>query len=196
MGRRAKRSLRRYMSDSSNFLPLQAFIETLSIFQGNGMDVNCLLPPSCYYIKSDLDCLPREFTISNYEYHTCLSSITRQLIKNELKEDQVEIFELTEEKFIKSCLPIGNDLFLYYCRREHSFNHLLVFGPHKIYMETIDPKTMSIDESKLCVKTDCWEFTFSNISYVITLFDKNETKESAKSPSKSIVRQEVLHDIC
>ena len=130
MGRRARRSLGRFISDTSNFLSLQAFIETLTVFHGLGLAVDALIPSKFCYIIDSFASLNEEFSISNYQYHTTLSNIVRQLITDEL-ENQIEIFELDEEKFINDDLPTGNDPFLYYRKREHSFNHLVVFGPHK-----------------------------------------------------------------
>ena len=163
----AIKSLARYLSESSNFLAIQAVIEMLNILQIQGFDVNLFLPHFCSPIIKDIQNLPSQADF--LKFRAAIAFVTRKLISEVLKERNIKIFALKGEMFMNEKVPSGHDLFLYYQPEEHIFNHVTVFpSERRMYMETIVSKSIQLDEDLLLVKTDHWKFVVQGI-FIIDL---------------------------
>ena len=156
LGRSARKSLLRYMKETSNFLSLQAVVETMIIFHKKGVDIRVFLPKSLSFLTHSFNNLPCDAV--SIKYHNFISSITRRIIVQVLKESSIEVFELTEETFMNEIIPAGRDLFLYLNKTENVLCHLVVFSPRNMYLERIKLDAISIDEDAGTVATDHWNW--------------------------------------
>ena len=156
LGRSARKSLLRYMKETSNFLSLQAVVETMIIFHKKGVDIRVFLPESLSFLTHSFNNLPCDAV--SIKYHNFISSITRRIIIQVLKESSIEVFELTEETFMNEIIPAGRDLFLYLNKTENVLCHLVVFSPRNMYLERIKLDAISIDEDAGTVATDHWNW--------------------------------------
>ena len=156
LGRSARKSLLRYMKETSNFLSLQAVVEMMIIFHKKGVDISVFLPESLSFLTHSFNNLPCDAV--SIKYHNFISSITRRIIVQVLKESSIEVFELTEETFINEIIPAGRDLFLYLNKRESVLSHLVVFSPRQMYLERIKLDAISINEDAGTVATDHWNW--------------------------------------
>ena len=166
----AKKSLHRYVNETSNFLCLQAVIETVSYFLKNKIDIELLLPTSCLsvlehsdQIIDDLDLLRRQ---------RLLSDVTRCVIVEGLQEKNIEVFELAHEKFFNNDIPSGRDNFLYYSKPEKAFYHLVIFDSGDVYLEKINIEKIDIMEQDLKLRTEYWSFTLKEESSMMKIKDK------------------------
>ena len=156
LGRSARKSLLRYMKETSNFLSLQAVVETMIIFHKKGVDIRVFLPESLSFLTHSFNNLPCDAV--SIKYHNFISSITRRIIIQVLKESSIEVFELTEETFMNEIIPAGRDLFLYLNKTENVLSHLVVFSPRNMYLERIKLDAISINEDAGTVATDHWNW--------------------------------------
>ena len=152
----ARKSMSRYLAESSNFLAMQAVLETLNIFNHAGVNISQLLPHHYEIVVQDIKSLP--LLTNHHEFHLAISNITRKLIVDVLKEKNIKVIPLKEEHFMNDKIPSGFDLFLYYQQANQTFNHLVVFSNNKVYMETIFPTTIKLEESGLSLQTEYWKF--------------------------------------
>ena len=156
LGKSARKSLLRYMKETSNFLSLQAVVETMIIFHKKGVDIRVFLPESLSFLTHSFNNLPCDAV--SIKYHNFISSITRRIIIQVLKESSIEVFELTEETFMNEIIPAGRDLFLYLNKTENVLSHLVVFSPRNMYLERIKLDAISINEDAGTVATDHWNW--------------------------------------
>ena len=160
-GKSARKALLRYMKKTSNFLSLQAVVETMIIFHEKGIDLRVFLPESLSFLVDSFNNLPGD--TNSIKFHNCISSITRRIIIEVLEESSIEVFELTEEKFMNEIIPAGRDLFLYLNKEENLLCHLVVFSTRKVYLERIKLEAISINEDTGTVATDHWNWKFKSM---------------------------------
>ena len=170
VGKSARKCLFEYMRDTSNFLALQAVIESLIIFYRKGLDIVEILPENSSLILDQIMALPKN--IGSVTLHSTISDITRKFIRDVLKERNIEIYELSEEKFMNEEIPCGRDLFLYYRKLEKILCHLVVFDSNEVYLEQIVLEDIEVDDTDLTVKTSHWVFTLKDSESMLKLLDK------------------------
>ena len=181
IGRVVKKSLFRYMKQTSNFLSLQAVVETMIIFYRKGVDINIFLPDTFSFLADSFVNIPQDQ--NSIAYHHYVSSITRKIILDVLNESSIGIYELSEEKFMNAIIPAGRDLFLYLNKTEHVLCHLVVFSPAQLYLERIKFDSISIDEEAGTLATNHWKFTLKltqNLSSLIQLKNSFEERDLIK----------------
>ena len=176
IGRVARKSLVRYMKQTSNFLSLQAVVETMIIFYRKGVDINTFLPDSFSFLADSFANIPKDQ--NSLGYHNHISSITRKIILDVLHESSIAIYEITEETFMNDIIPAGRDLFLYLNKTDNILCHLVVFSPAQLYLERIKVESITINEEAGTVETDHWKFKLkaeANLTYLKEL--KNSLME-------------------
>ena len=179
-GKNARKSLLRYMGETSNFLSLQAVVETLIIFHKSNVDISILLPEELRFLNSAIEKMPENDNSVNY--HHALSNITRQIIVDVLNEKSIEVYELASEEFINDVIPAGRDLYLYYQKEEHVLCHLVVFCPNNVYLERIQLESFEFEEETASLVNDHWRFTISSkVSWQKLLDIKMKLKEQISS---------------
>ena len=152
-------SLTRFMHGTSNFLALQAVIETLIVFHNHDIQIQNLIPEESFFVIDSIQRLPPyEKTV---EYHVALSNITRRIIRDLLKESSIEIYELIGENFLNDIVPSATDLYLYYQKAEHCFCHLVFFKNGQLYLEKIRPESLKVNEIDFVLQTDHWTFNLN-----------------------------------
>ena len=176
LGRSARKNLFRYMSETSNFLSLQAAVETLIIFYTQKINISKFLPESLQFLIDSFEKMPEDK--DTIEYHHALANITRKIIIDVLEEKTIEIHKLVREDFMNTIIPTGRDLYLYFNKREKCLNHLVVFSPNDVYLETIGMASIKFVEADLALVTDHWKFTLeSRKSWQRLINIKNEHEE-------------------
>ena len=170
IGRSARKSLFRYMGETSNFLSLQAVVETMLIFYKNGIDISIFLPESLSFLSHSFANLPPNST--SIEYHHKISGVTRKIIVDVLNESSIEIHELRNEEFMNDIIPTGRDLFLYLKKTENVLCHLVVFSTKSVYLEQFKLESVLFDEQGETLATDQWNFTFKYKQSFYTLMDR------------------------
>ena len=160
-GRAARKSVFGFMSQTSNFLALQAFVESLLIFYKKGVNINQILPDSLSFLSTSFAALPGSKR-DPMDYHRAVSSITRKIIREVLHERSIKIFELCEERFMNQLVPSGRDLFLYLSTVDNVLHHLVVFSLKDLYLERIQLKVITLDKKARTLVTDHWIFTFQS----------------------------------
>ena len=170
VGKSARKFLFEYMRDTSNFLALQAVIESLITFYRKGIDIVEILPENSSLILDQILVLPKN--IGSVMLHSAISDITRKFIRDVLEERNIEIYELFEEKFMNEEIPCGRDLFLYYRKLEKILCHLVVFDSNEVYLEQIALEDIEVDDTDLTVKSSHWVFTLKDSESMLKLMDK------------------------
>ena len=160
IGRAARKSLFRYIKTTSNFLALQAVLETLLIFFKKGVDIRSFLPESISFLTVSFSNLPSDE--NSLEYHRSLSNITRKIITDVLYEKSIEVHELKYEEFMNDIIPSGRDPYLYFNKKENLFCHLVVFSPRQVYLEKIQLQSLVFDEEAETLATDHWTFVLKS----------------------------------
>ena len=158
-GANARKSLLRYMANTSHFLALQSVVEFLLVFFKTGIHVDAFLP-SDFNLEKRFENIPEDQ--ASIEYHKNISNITRSLIQNIFKEKAIEIIKLETEEFINKDIPAGNDLFLYFNKRGKVFYHLVVFPHSIVYMEEIELATICFDTENRIFSNKQWKFVLKN----------------------------------
>ena len=77
IGRSARKSLFRYMGETSNFLALQSVVETMLIFYKNDIDINIFLPENLSFLSHSFANIPTNFI--SIEYHHKISYKSSQI---------------------------------------------------------------------------------------------------------------------
>ena len=182
IGRYARRNLFRYISETTNFLSLQAVVETLIIFHSKRLDISRFLPESLHFLIDLFNNMPDDK--DTVEYHHALSNLTRTVIIDVLEEKAIEVHELVREEFMNSIIPTGRDLYLYLNKKEGLVSHLVVFSPNNVYLEKISLGSIKFDDADLSMATDHWKFILrSRKSWQRLLSIKNKHGEIFKSKS-------------
>ena len=185
-GRAARKSVFGFMSQTSNFLALQAFVESLLIFYKKGVNISQILPDSLSFLSPSFAALPGAKR-DPLDYHHAVSSITRKIIREVLHERSIKIFELCQEKFVNQLVPSGRDLFLYLSTVDNVLHHLVVFSLEDLYLERIQLKGITLDNKARTLVTNHWIFTFQSEDSV------NYLEEICSKVSEHEV-QEILMD--
>ena len=160
-GRAARKSLLGFMTQTSNFLALQAFVESLLIFYRKGVNIVQMLPDTLSFLSRSFAALPRAKKYP-MEYHRAMSNITRKIIRDVLYERSIQIFELCDERFMNQSVPSGRDLFLYLSTGDNVLYHLVVFSLEDLYLERIPIEKITLDKKARTLVTDHWMFTFQS----------------------------------
>ena len=179
-GKSARKSLFRYMSETSNFLSLQAVIEMLVIFHRKKINISTFLPEDLKFLINSVSNLPKDGM--SIAYHHALSNITREIIVHVVKEKALEVHELDKEEFMNNIVPAGRDLYLYFDTKENILSHLVVFSPKKVYLERIKLDCVKFEEENLSLVTHQWKFFLkSKISWQKLLNMKNKLREISEA---------------
>ena len=179
-GKSARKSLFRYMSETSNFLSLQAAIETLVIFHKKKINISTFLPEKLKFLTKSVSNLPADGM--SIEYHRALSNMTREIIIHVVKEKAIEVHELEKEEFMNDIVPAGRDLYLYLNTKENILCHLVVFSPRKVYLERIKLNCVKFEEENLSLVTHQWRFFLkSKSSWQKLLNIKNKLRETSEA---------------
>ena len=190
IGRSARKSLFRYLGETSNFLSLQAVVETMLIFYKNGININIFLPESLSFLSLHFANIPNNF--NSIDYHHKISNITRKIILEVLNESSIEVHELRYEKFMNEIVPSGRDLFLYFKKKENVLCHLVVFSPKNVYLEQFKLESVVFDEEAGTLATDHWNFTFKSKKSLYKLMGIKNTLSSGDTNVKSCPFQVLL----
>ena len=188
IGRSAKKSLFRYMKTTSNFLSLQAVVETLLIFYKKGINIRIFLPKCLSFLCVSFSNLPSDE--NSLDYHHELSSITRKIIIEVLDEKSIEVHELKHEKFMNDIIPSGRDPYLYFNKKENLFSHLVVFSPRQVYLERIHLRSVVFYEETETLATDHWSFVFK----LKTDFERFLRMKNLSDPSDDHEKEFVKND--
>ena len=182
IGRSARKSLFRYLGETSNFLSLQAVVETMLIFYKNGININIFLPESLSFLSLHFANIPTNF--NSIDYHHKISNITRKIILEVLNESSIEVHELRYEQFMNEIVPSGRDLFLYFKKKENVLCHLVVFSPKNVYLEQFKLESVVFDEEAGTLATDHWNFTFKSKKSLYKLMGIKNTLSSGDTKVK------------
>ena len=194
IGRYARKNLFRYISETTNFLSLQAVVETLIIFHSKRLDISRFLPESLHFLIDLFNKMPDDK--DTVEYHHALSNLTRTVIIDVLEEKAIEVYELVREEFMNSIIPTGRDLYLYLNKKEGLVSHLVVFSPNNVYLEKIILGSFKFDDADLSLATDHWKFILrSRKCWQRLLTIKNKHGEIFKSKSNESPDNEGCHMI-
>jgi hypothetical protein len=179
-GKSARKSLFRYMSETSNFLSLQAVIETFVIFHRKKINISTFLPEELKFLTNSVSNLPKDGM--SIKYHHALSNMTREVIVHVMKEKALEVHELVKEEFMNDIIPAGRDLYLYFNKKENILCHLVVFSLKKVYLERIKLDCVKFEEENLSLVTHQWRFFLkSKISWQKLLNMKNKLREISEA---------------
>ena len=159
-GKLARKCLLRYMSETSNFLSLQAVVETMVIFFQKGIDICIFFPKNLNFLTHSFNSIPEDH--NSLDYHRAISSITRKIIVECLNEKSIEVYELRKEEFRNEIIPSGRDPFLYLMKRENLLSHLVVFSTRQVYLERIKLDSITYNEEAGTLVTDHWKFTLKS----------------------------------
>ena len=183
-GRAARKSLLGFMSQTSNFLALQALVESLLIFYRKGVNIIQILPDTLSFLPPSFAALPRAKK-DPLEYHRAVSSITRKIICDVFYERSIKIFELSEERFMNQLVPSGRDPFLYLGTVDNVLHHLVVFSLEDLYLERIPLEMITLDKKARTLLTDHWIFTFKSeesVAYLEEISSKVSMREVQEIP--------------
>lgn len=179
-GKFARKSLFRYINETSNFLSLQAVIETLVIFHRKKINISTFLPEELKFLTNSINKLPEEKM--SIEYHRSLSTMTREILINVVKEKAIEVHELEKEEFMNDIVPVGRDPYLYLNTKDNILCHLVVFSPNNVYLEQIELNCVKFEEN-LSLVTHQWKFFLkSRSSWQKLLTLKNLLMEASETP--------------
>ena len=195
-GKPARKALLRYMKETTNFLSLQAVVETMIIFHKKGIDIGVILPESLSFLTICFNNLPCD--TNSIKYLNCISDITRRILINVLNESSIEVFELVEEEFMNEIIPAGRDLFLYLNKAENVLCHLVLFGPRTMYLERINLEAIIIDEDTGTVETDHWKWKLKSkqgLQKLMKLKNSSTSKENKQGEVPSCIEHGQTKDL-
>ena len=171
----AKKAIFKYVDETSNFLSLQALVETMFVFVKQGIEIEKILPKNCSILVEMLNDISDKTDLSTISTCCMMSQITRKLIM-EGNEKNIEIFELANEKFMIDAIPAGRDKFLYYHKKDDFFSHQLIFDTGSVYLEKVKLDEVQIFEAELMLKTDYWTFTLKSKQMMNNIKERFETQ--------------------